>query len=158
MMNNALTCMFANLRVITPRACQHSLMDDDPESLDSYLARVVRRLVERLTDDPRIPAWGVLDGLDPATMNDYPQLAEIRLAVEVRKALDRQLHDLVIYGSEKHEALLNELLGDPDDTPKLTWKEIGSALGVSAQAAHHKYGGFRAGRGARKRVEPRADR
>lgn len=39
-------------------------MDDAPESLENYLARVMRLLIERLTEDSRTAHWGVLDGLD----------------------------------------------------------------------------------------------
>ena len=119
--------------------CQHVLMDGDPESLDSYLARVARRLLERLLEDPRIAHWGVLEGLDSTSEDRYAQLAKIRLAVQVRKALDKQLSELIAYGGDKREALLDEVLGGPT-IEKPTWKEIGDALGVSAQAAHHKYG------------------
>lgn len=114
------------------------LMDGDPESLDSYLARVARRLIERLNEDERIAGWGVLEGLDSTDKARNILLAKIRLAVQVRKALDKYVSDLITYGGEERAALLDDVLGMPE-IEKPTWKEIGDALGVSAQAAHRKY-------------------
>jgi hypothetical protein len=113
-------------------------MDDDPESFETYLARVVRRLVERLVEDPRITHSGVLEGFDRTSAERSNQLAKIRLAVQVRKALEEHLGNLIAYGSDGGETFLYEILDEPRTTA--TWKEIGDALGVSAQAAHHKYG------------------
>jgi len=116
-------------------------MDGAPESLEAYLARVVVRLVERLLEDPRIPAWGALGELDPASTAWYDQLARIRLAAQVRRALDKHLGDLIVYGNEPRMALLDQVLNDePMSDKRATWRQIGDALGVSAQAAHHKYG------------------
>lgn len=122
-------------------------MDGDPEGLEAFLARVARRLVERLLADPRIPAWGALGELGPASADRYEQLAKIKMTVQVQKALDKHLGDLIRYGTDPREALLNEVLSDgPATAKRATWKQIGDALGVSAQAAHHKYGHGRGGR------------
>ena len=119
--------------------CQHLLMDGDAESLERYLERVVVRLIERLLEDPRIPAWGVLGELAPATTEWYDQLSRIKMAAQVRKALDKHLGDLIVHGDEPRIALLDQVLKD-EQVKRATWREIGDALGVSAQAAHRKYG------------------
>lgn len=116
-------------------------MDGARESLEAYLARVVRLLLERLIEDPSNPRWGVLDGIDPTSTDRYTQLAKIRMAVQVRKALDKHLGEIITHGADRREALLNEVLGEPMTVKKTTWKEIGDALGVSAQAANRKYRG-----------------
>jgi hypothetical protein len=122
------------------------LMDDDPESFETFLARVVRRLVERLAADPRITHSGVLEGFDRTTAERERsiQLSNIRMAVQVRKALDEHLGNLIAYGSDGGKTFLYEMMNEP--RTKATWKEIGDALGVSAQAAHHKYGRWPRGR------------
>jgi hypothetical protein len=120
-------------------ACQHMLMGDAAESLDEYLERVVRRLIERLLEDPDCTDWDAVSRLGPEDANRYIWLAKIRMAVCVRQMLDLHLRGLVEHGGGRRVTMIydesetNEIINRP------TWKEIGDALGVSAQAAHRKY-------------------
>lgn len=132
--------MFINRAQGSALPCQHLLMDGAHESLEAYLARVVPLLLERLIENPSNLHWGVLDGIDPTSTDRYTQLAKIRMAVQVRKALDKHLGEIITYGADRPVALINEVLSEPVTVKKPTWKEIGDALGVSAQAAHRKYG------------------
>jgi hypothetical protein len=90
------------------------------EMSDQYLLVVARRLILRLVrEEP--PSWGLL--------------AEIHMAVRLRRAIDWQLSSLITRGTYEDDP---EARLAPPKRP--TWKEIGEALGVSAQAAHRKYG------------------
>ena len=61
------------------------------------------------------------------------------MAVRLRKAVDEHIRLMVVTcATSKAESLLDQTLGSAP--PRLTWKELGEALGVSAQAAHRKYG------------------
>jgi hypothetical protein len=62
------------------------------------------------------------------------------MAVRLRNAVDDRIAFMVVSGTtSKAEWLLDQTLGAPSPR-RPTWKEIGEALGVSAQAAHRKYG------------------
>ncbi len=105
------------------------------ESFEDFLARVVRRLVPRL-----LVIDGELGG-QQAQDDTADLLAELRMAVRLRNAVDDRIRFMVVArsnSSSEAELLLDETLGAP--LPRLTWKELGEALGVSAQAAHRKYG------------------
>jgi len=110
------------------------LMAQISESFDDFLARTVRRLVLRL-----VVFDAELDGR-PAQDDAPDLLAELRMAVRLRNAVDEQIRTMVLARStgSQAERVLDEILGVP--LPRLTWKELGEALGVSAQAAHRKYG------------------
>jgi hypothetical protein len=115
------------------------LMAQITESFESFLARVVRRLIPRLlVINGELPAEddeGVLPGEDSIAY----LLTELRMAMRLRTAVDAQIRFMVVArATSKAESLLDETLGAP--LPRPTWKEIGEALGVSAQAAHRKYG------------------
>jgi hypothetical protein len=99
------------------------LMSELAESIDSALERITRRLIQRL-----VQAEGGPTGL----------LAEIRMAALIRRAIDEQISSLIISGQYSTDALLDDILAEPPERP--TWREIGEALGVSAQAAQRKYG------------------
>ncbi len=62
------------------------------------------------------------------------------MAVRLRNAVDDHIRSMVVARSTDNEAerLLDETLGALPS--RFTWKELGEALGVSAQAAHRKYG------------------
>jgi hypothetical protein len=110
------------------------LMAQITESFDEFLARTVRKLVPRL-----LVIDGELGG--QLAQDDAPDLlAELRMAVRLRNAVDEHIRFMVVARStgSQAERLLGETLGEP--LPRLTWKELGEALGVSAQAAHRKYG------------------
>ncbi|MEU3229644.1 hypothetical protein [Nocardiopsis alba] len=62
------------------------------------------------------------------------RLAEINMAVRIKEALEGRIREL-IHGDA--EDLLGEVLGEPHQRP--TWREVGEAMGISAQAAHSKY-------------------
>lgn len=53
-------------------------------------------------------------------------LAQIRVVVHLRDAVDRYIAELIEYGGEKAPRLLDEILGEV--SPRPTWKEIGQAL------------------------------
>lgn len=103
------------------------------ESFDVFLHRVSRRLVLRLLLEEA-------DEAPPdAEIDEHEELlAKIRMANRIRQALDQHIHELIVYGNDQPNAVLNEALGGSSTRP--TWKEIGIALGVSAQAANRKYG------------------
>ena len=115
------------------------LMAQITESFEAYLARVVRRLIPRLlVINAELSAR---DDEDSSPAEDYAPnlLAELRMAVRLRNAVDDHIRLMVVTrATSKAESLLDATLGAP--LPRLTWKEIGEALGVSAQAAHRKYG------------------
>jgi hypothetical protein len=109
------------------------LMAQINESFDNFLARTVRRLVLRL-----LVIDGELGG-QPAQDDAPDLLAELRMAVRLRNAVDEHIRFMVVAcATNKAETLLDQMLSPP--SPRLTWKELGEALGVSAQAAHRKYG------------------
>jgi hypothetical protein len=95
----------------------------------------VRKLVPRL-----LVIDGELGG-QPAQDDDAPDLlAELRTAVRLRNAVDEHIRFMVVARSTDSQAerLVDEMFGVRP--PRITWKELGEALGVSAQAAHRKYG------------------
>jgi hypothetical protein len=144
----ALTCNFADWHNLVSRLHQHMLMAQITESFDEFLARTVRKLVPRLL---------VIDGElgDQPNQDDAPDLlAELRMAVRLRNAVDDQIRSMVVAHSTGSEAerLLDETLGARP--PRLTWKELGEALGVSAQAAHRKYGAAAREREASRQTTP----
>jgi hypothetical protein len=101
---------------------QHVLMAELTETIDQFLGRFARKAIPRLVEE------GGPRGL----------LAEIRMAARLREAIDRQISSLIRSGMYESEAELDDVLGgSPYERP--TWKEIGEALGVTAQAAHRKY-------------------
>lgn len=109
------------------------------ESFENFLARIVRRLVPRLLAIDGEMSAGDGEGSQPAQDDIPDMLAELRMAVRLRKAVDDQIRFMVVTcATSKAESLLDQALGIP--SPRLTWKELGEALGVSAQAAHRKYG------------------
>jgi hypothetical protein len=111
------------------------LMTQIAESFEAFLARTVRRLIPRLlVIDGAVPAGPPAAGYTPDL------LAELRMAMRLRNAVDDYIRTMVVAGAaSRAESLLDEVLGTP--SPRPTWKELGEALGVSAQAAHRKYGG-----------------
>jgi hypothetical protein len=129
--NMALTSRFIDRPDMPPRLRQHMLMAQITESFDDFLARVVRRLVPRLI---------VIDGELGGQPAEDDLLAELRMAVRLRNAVDEHIRFMVVARSTGSEAerLLDDTLGALP--ARLTWKELGEALGVSAQAAHRKYG------------------
>jgi len=61
------------------------------------------------------------------------------MAMRLRNAVDEQIRVMVVTGAtSRAESLLDQVPGAPSS--RFTWKELGQALGVSAQAAHRKYG------------------
>ncbi len=105
------------------------LMTEITESLDRFLLRFVRRALPRLIE---------IEGDQTAEDEKLFLLAEIRMAALLRKAVDDHIQEMVVTGCpSKGEARLSRTLGQPG--LDLTWKEIGEALGVTAQAAHRKY-------------------
>lgn len=114
------------------------LMAQITETFDDFLHRVTRRLVERLVreqDESIAPdtedgEWGEL-------------LARIQMAARMRKALDEHIAVMVVHASYQRQELLWDTVIDtvsPGSVHRPTWKQIGDALGTSAQAAHRKYG------------------
>jgi hypothetical protein len=129
------------------------LMAQITESFDDFLARIVRRLVPRLIVIDAELSAGDDGGSSPAEDYTPDLLAELRMAVRLRNAVDDQIRMMVVVRStSRAEALLDETLGAP--LPHLTWKELGEALGVSAQAAHRKYGAASRGNEAPRRTTP----
>lgn len=63
-------------------------------------------------------------------------LADIRAAVEASIQAEIDVGDRG--GATDAEVLLERVMGGA--LPRLTWRQIGEDLGVSAQAAHRKYG------------------
>lgn len=150
--NMALNCGFVNCRDTALRWRQHMLMAQITESFDDFLARIVRRLVPRLiVIDAELSAGD--EGRSLAEDYTPDLLAELRMAVRLRSAVDDQIRMMVVGRStSRAEALLDETLGVP--LPRLTWKELGEALGVSAQAAHRKYGAASRGNEAPRGTTP----
>ena len=111
------------------------LMTQIAEDFENFLGRITRKLIPRLrVINGELPAED-----QPAEDRTGHLLAELRMAVRLRAALDDHIRLLVVArASTRAESLLDETLGVP--LPRPTWKEIGEALGVSAQAAHRKYG------------------
>jgi hypothetical protein len=118
---------------------QQMLMAQIVESFESFVGRVARKLVRRLlVFEHELSAE---DGAGSRADEDYipDLLAELRMAMRLRNAVDEHIRVLVTTcATSKEEALLDQALGAP--SPRPTWKELGEALGVSAQAAHRKYG------------------
>ena len=105
------------------------LITEITESFDRFLDRFVRLAIPRLVE---------IEGGPPAEDDKASVLTAIRVAALLHKAVDDHIRQMVVTGSDsKAEALLSQVLGLPE--LDLTWKEIGEALGVSAQAAHRKY-------------------
>lgn len=109
------------------------LMAQIAESIEDFLDRVVRRAIPRLLE---------IEGEPPAENDMAYLLAAIRMAALLRKAVDDHIAVMVVTGDgrSRGEALLDQVLGDDRLLRRPSWKEIGEALGVSAQAAHRKYG------------------
>jgi hypothetical protein len=114
-------------------------MTQTTESLESFIVTVVRRLIPRLLAiDGEMPA-GDDEGISPAPDYTPDLLAELRMAVRLRNVVDDYIRFMVVTGTNSNaESLLYQTLGM--SPPRLTWRELGEALGVSAQAAHRKYG------------------
>jgi hypothetical protein len=120
---------------------QHMLMAQITESFDSFLARAVRKLLPRLLAlEGELPAEEGA-GSRPAQDHIPDLLAELRMATRLRNAVDDHIRLMVVTcaTTSKAESLLDQMLGIPSPA-RFTWKELGQALGVSAQAAHRKYG------------------
>jgi len=115
---------------------QHMLMARITVDFDQFLkSNIICRAVERLVD-----LQAEERGLPPPQGRTKERLlAKIQMAANLRRALDEHIHDLIVYGNDSREALLIEVLSATPHT-RPTWKEIGAALGTSAQAAHRKYG------------------
>lgn len=99
----------------------------------------MRKLIPRLLAiDGELPA-GDDEASQPAQDGTPDLLAELCMAVRLRKAVDEHIRVMVVTSATSEaESLLDQALGVPSS--RLTWKELGQALGVSAQAAHRKYG------------------
>jgi hypothetical protein len=112
------------------------LMAQITESFEDFLTRVVGRLVPRLLAID----LELSDESSQSAQDKIPDLlAELRMSVRFRKAVDDHIRMMVVTcATSKAEFLLDQALGVP--SPRFTWKELGEALGVSAQAAHRKYG------------------
>ncbi|MED7927874.1 hypothetical protein SMD20_26685 [Nonomuraea sp. LP-02] len=92
------------------------------EDFDIFLTRITRKLAARLV------------ALEKGEEADV--LAKIDMSKRLMRALEDQICLLVLHGvDDRGDVPLNE----PPRRPH-TWKEIGEALGVSAQAAQRKYG------------------
>lgn len=121
------------------RLRQHMLMAQITESFDAFLVRTVRKLIPRLLTIDGELATGDDEASQPAKDGTPNLLAELRMAVRLREAVDEHIRVMVVTSATSEaESLLDQALGGPSS--RLTWKELGQALGVSAQAAHRKYG------------------
>lgn len=102
-------------------------MVDITEDFESYLQRVTRGLVVRLI---------AAEGEDPTLLN------QVRMTARLIKRLEGLQHLLVVHEMDRVEDVLLDEIINPGRLPvrSHTWKEIGEALGISAQAAHRKYG------------------
>jgi hypothetical protein len=109
---------------------QHVLMAKVTESFEEFMVRFVRHAVIRLLADEDIHAPPDLHELEDET---DPRLAQIRMAVYLRTAVDQHIAQLI-----RPSGFLMEVL-EIEPEPRPTWKALGKALGVSAQAAHRKY-------------------
>ena len=126
--NAVLTCDFANRPDLMPLRRQHMLMAHITEGFDRYLIRFVQDSIPRLR---------VASGELP-TQNYV--LDDLRMATRLRNAVDAYIRLMMVTrAASKTESFLFKTPGGPPP-PRPTWKEIGEALGVSAQAAHRKYG------------------
>ncbi|MFG1686976.1 hypothetical protein ACGFNP_42905 [Nonomuraea sp. NPDC049269] len=97
------------------------------EDFDAFASRITRKLVAKLV---------ALQGQDEDDV-----LAKIRVSKHLIGVLETQLRLLILHGVDSREAaLLHEVLESEPPGRLHTWKEIGEALGVSAQAAQRKYG------------------
>lgn len=112
------------------------LMAEVTEGFEQFLVRFVRKAVIRLLADEDIQVPPDVRELEA---RGGPLLAQIRMAVHLRAAVDRHIEQLTVFRGPRAEALLAEL-GLAEVPPRPTWSELGEALGVSAQAAHRKYG------------------
>jgi len=90
------------------------------DDLDAYLATVVRKLVDRLA-------------AQESASTDL--LAKIEIAARLNRAIEEHLERLIVRADRD---LAVDVQSGPPKRP--TWKEIGQSLGISAQAAHRKYG------------------
>lgn len=94
-----------------------------------FIQRAVERLVALEAEEEErlpIPEDGTKDHL----------LARIRVAARMRRALDLYINNLIVNGND---ARILANIGSKYLEQKPTWKEIGTALGTSPQAAHRKY-------------------
>lgn len=97
------------------------------EDFGVFIDRVMRRLVARLLE---------LQGRDSDDV-----LARIEMSKRLTRTLDTHVRLLVHHGVDRAEDLLLLQVENRDlPTRSHTWKDIGEALGVSAQAAQRKYG------------------
>ena len=125
------------------------LMAEITESLDDFLTRIVRKLIPRLlvisgelpAEEAEVDLRTADDEADPLAADEVEGvLMHLRMAVRLRDAVDSRIRYMVVTGTASgEELLLDELLG-ASPSQRATWKELGEALGVSAQAAHRKYG------------------
>ena len=110
------------------------LMAQIAESIEEFLDRIVQKVIPRLLE---------IEGGPPARNDVAYVLASIRMAALLRKAVDDHISSMVVTGRTGSKAgeLLDQVLAGERRLLRPTWKEIGEALGVSAQATHRKYGG-----------------
>jgi hypothetical protein len=107
------------------------------EGFEEFMITFVRKAVLRLLADNDIHAPP--DVLELKNKGD-PVLAQIRMAVYLRTAVDQHIAQLISFWGRPADVLRRDvLLGEEPDNFRPTWKELGKALGVSAQAAHRKY-------------------
>ncbi|TYB50488.1 hypothetical protein FXF51_56115 [Nonomuraea sp. PA05] len=100
-------------------------MAEITESFDAFLSRVTEKLVIRLL---------AIEG------SEADVLEQIRMTKVLIRQLEEQLRLLILHGNARRvEILLHEAINGQLPSRPHTWKEIGEALGVSAQAAQRKY-------------------
>ena len=106
------------------------------QSFEDWMVTFVQKTVRRFLRDEDIHVPPELYELERRD----PRLAEIGMAVRIREGIDRYLYEVIVFGvieKDRVPPLLTEVTGETHP-PLLTWKDIGEALGVSAQAANRK--------------------